>query len=77
MMKPMRGKLPELVEAIAESDKARAEWVKAYAEWEAYAELVKAYAELAKALRHPSVFALHAKECPNCSWNGTSIFGEK
>jgi len=47
LMKPVRGKLPELA-------KAYAEWAKAYAA--------------------PSVLALHAKECPNCPWNGETIF---
>jgi hypothetical protein len=43
--------------------KARAEWVKADAEWD-------------KARADPSVLALHAKECPNCPWNGATIFPE-
>jgi len=96
LMKPVRGKLPELAKARAELAKAYAEWVKADAEWvkadaewvkaraelaKAYAELakadaewVKARAELAKAYAAPSVLALHAKECPNCPWNGETIF---
>ena len=46
LMKPVRGKLPELDKAYAEWDKARAEWDKARAEWgNASAEFVKAYAE--------------------------------
>jgi len=68
LMKPVRGKLPELA-------KAYAEWAKAYAKWvKADAELAKAYAEWAKAYAAPSVLALHAKECPNCPWNGETIF---
>ena len=75
LMKPVRGKLPELDKASAELLKARAEWEKACAEWEkARAELLKARAELDKAQRHPSVLALHAKECLNCPWDGTTIF---
>ena len=61
LMKPVWGKLPDL-------DKARAELLKARA------ELLKAGAGLGKALRHPSVLALHAKECLNCPWDGTTIF---
>ena len=50
LMKPVRGKLPELDKARAEWDKARAEWDKAHAEWDkAGAEFVKASAEWDKA----------------------------
>ena len=81
LMKPVRGKLPELdkagaefVKARAEWDKARAERDKAYAEWnKAGAEFVKASAEWDKARADPAVLSLHAKECPNCPWNGRTI----
>ena len=102
LMKPVRGKLPELdkavaefVKASAERDKASAEWGKAYAEWDnasaewnkaraerdkayaewdkAGAEFVKAYAEWDNASADPAVLSLHAKECPNCPWNGRTI----
>jgi len=52
-------------------DKAYAEWTKARAEW------TKARAELDRARASPSVLALHAKECPNCPWNGETIFPPK
>jgi len=58
----------ESVKADAELDKARAEWAKADA------ESVKADAEWDKACRLSSVLALHAEECPNCPWNGETIF---
>ena len=75
LMKPVRGKLPELAKAGAEWVKAGAEWAKARAEWDkAGAEWDKAYAEWVKAIKHPSVLALHAKECPNCPWDGKTIF---
>jgi hypothetical protein len=79
----------ELAKADAELVKARAEWDKAYAEWakagaeldktgaewdKAGAEWDKAGAEWDKAIKHPSVLALHAKECPNCPWDGKTIF---
>jgi len=95
LMKPVRGKLPELDKARAEWGKAYAEFVKARAEWDkAYAECVmtraewnKAYAEWNKARAEwdkaraewdnasadPAVLSLHAKECPNCLWNGRTI----
>ena len=89
LMKPVRGKLPEWEKARAELLKAGAAWEKAYVEWDkagakldkagaefnkAHAEWGKARAEMLKALRHPSVLALHAKECPDCPWDGKTIF---
>jgi len=53
----------ELGKAYAELDKARAEWDKARAEWE------KASAEWNKEIE-----ALHREECPNCPWDGGTIF---
>jgi len=58
----------ELDRARAELDRARAEWDRARAEWD------KARVEWYKASASPSVLALHAKECPNCPWNGETIF---
>ena len=71
----------ELDKAYAEWDKARAEWgkayaefVKAYAEWDkARAEWDNASAEWDNASADPAVLSLHAKECPNCPWNGRTI----
>jgi len=40
------------------------------------AEWIKAYAEWVKASAAPSVLKLHAKECPNCPWDGFTIFPE-
>ena len=63
LMKPVRGKLPKLDKACAEWGKARAELDKACAEWD-------------KARADPKVLALHAKECPDCPWDGRTIFPE-
>jgi multidrug resistance efflux pump len=66
--------------AEAELDKARAEWAKAVAELsKARAERDKAEAELDKAeAQHKiEIEALHKKECPNCPWDGSSIFGRE
>ena len=65
LMKPVRGKLPELDKASAELVKARAELVKASAEWD------KACAELDKARADT---AIHADICPDCPWDGHTIF---
>jgi hypothetical protein len=77
LMKPVRGKLPKLDKACAEWGKACAEWGKARAEWDkACAEWDKARAEWDKACADPKVLALHAKECPDCPWDGRTIFPE-
>ncbi len=65
----------EWVKVNAELDKANAEWVKARAKWDkANAELSKANAECIKVCSVPSVLKLHVKECPNCPWDGKTIF---
>ena len=65
----------EFAKANAEWNTARAEWNKARAEWDkANAELAKASAELAKAT--PDT-AIHADICPDCPWDGHTIFPRK
>ena len=39
-------------------------------------KLDKARAEWDKARADPKVLALHAKECPDCPWDGRTIFPE-
>jgi uncharacterized protein YdeI (YjbR/CyaY-like superfamily) len=85
LMKPVRGKLPdEVVKAYAARDKANAAYDKAYAARDkAYAACVKAYAARDKAdaardkaiKKHmKKIEALHKKECPDCPWDGKTIF---
>src|SRR3989344_4557381 len=64
LFKPVQGRLPEAVV------KAR----QAYDE--AYQTRDKAYQAFDKALKDnmAEIEALHAKECPNCPWNGHTIF---
>ena len=50
--------------------KAYSEWNKAYSEWNKALEALHA-SELDNALE-----ALHAVECPDCPWNGRTIFPE-
>jgi tetratricopeptide (TPR) repeat protein len=76
----------EAWKAYVEAKKAYNEARKAHNEaWEAYVEAGKAYVEAGKAYveagkayveagKAPEVLALHAKECPNCPWNGETIF---
>jgi hypothetical protein len=56
------------VKADAARDKAYAAWVKADAAW------VKAYAAWVKT-DEKNIIASHAKDCPNCKWEGDSIDG--
>ena len=88
LMRPVRGKIPvalaragaALHKAYAAWQKAYAAWHKAYAAWQkAYAALQKAYAALQKAytVALPALEKLHAQECPNCSWDGKTIFPKK
>ena len=73
LLKPVQGALPKTVvkaraaclKAGAAYDKARAAYDKA---WAAY--------DKARAAYLPEIEALHAKECPNCPWDGKTIFTE-
>jgi hypothetical protein len=57
----------KLQEAYAKRQEADAKWQEAYAKWqEAYAKWQEADAK--------SINELHAKECPNCPWNGETFF---
>ena len=85
LMQPVRGPLPaELDKVSAEWDKARAKWDKASAEldkasaeWgKARAKWVKTGAEWGKASAAalPELERLHAEQCPDCLWDGQTIF---
>ena len=67
LLKPVQGKLPDDVH------KARAAYNKAGA------DVDKALAALDKAIADnlPAIMALHEKECPNCPWDGKTIFPEE
>ena len=85
LFKPLKGKLPQEVvkagqeyikarqrynKAGQENDKARQEYDKAAQEYN------KAWQEYDKALNNNKelIEALHKAECPNCPWNGRTIF---
>src|SRR3990167_1564814 len=60
LLKVVKGRLPaKLVEAGKAYDEA----------WAAYNEARKVHVEALKA-EMPAILKLHAKECPNCPWNG-------
>ena len=64
LFKKVQGELPEAyVKAREADDKAGEAYVKA---WEAYDKAWEACKE--------EILALHAKECPNCPWDGETIF---
>ncbi len=71
--------------AYAKWKEANAKWreatpkrYKAYAKWaeweEADAKWKKAYAKWESSPEWKDVEILHKKECPNCPWNGETIF---
>jgi hypothetical protein len=64
----------------AEYKAAHAKWRAAYAEWEAAdAKYQAAWAEWEDAYRDnlAAIEALHKIECPDCPWNGETIFTRK
>jgi len=78
LLKPVCGELPsEVVEAgLAHGEAWRAydEPRRAYGEaWRAYDEARRAYGE-AITRNLPAIEALHAIECPDCPWDGHTIF---
>ena len=92
LFKPVRGTLPrEVVEAgksYHEAWKAYDEASKTAGKthdkvWKSYHEASKAYDEAwkvcEKALKNnmPAIEDLHRKECPDCPWDGHSIFPNK
>ena len=88
LMKPVKGKLPaKFVKAGAAYNKAGATYDKAGAAYDkAWATYVKAWAAHVKAWAaynkvwaacKPQIEKLHAKECPDCPWDGKTIFPEE
>ena len=78
LFKKVKGKLPSaVVKAWVAYDKAWVAYDKASAAYDkAGAAYVKARAAFVKALADnmPAILELHAKECPNCPWDGKTIF---
>ena len=71
LLKPVQGELPAaLNKAKAALDKAFTARDKAFT---AYAKAWAAYVKAGAACM-PEIEALHAIECPDCPWDGTSIF---
>ena len=93
LMKPVRGQLPILVvkagaaceKVWAAYEKARAAYERAASEkmWVASRKAIVAYrkkwATCEKMITDnmPAIEALHRKECPNCPWDGKTIFPNK
>jgi len=76
-----KDRLPKsLVKAGAKWDKAGAKWDKAWTEWvKAWTEWDKAVAEWDKAIDKNKQYLekLHKELCPDCPWDGHSIFKEE
>ena len=71
LFKPVKGDLPqEVIKASQACDEA----------WQVYDKARQIFNEarqaLDKALKNnmPVIIALHKEECPNCSWDGKTIF---
>ena len=78
LLKPVQGELPAaLNKAKAARDKAFTAYAKARAAldkaWAAY-DKARAALDKAWAAYMPEIEALHAIECPDCPWDGTTIF---
>ena len=79
LFQPVKGNLPEEVieawRAYYEAGQAPNEAGRApnEASWQAYNEAGQAYRE-AVDKNMPAIKALHAEECPNCPWDGYTIF---
>ena len=85
LFQPVLGELPSnLVEAAKAYDKARTAYIKAR---DAYIKAAHPYIEASRAYSkaraaylkemmkcRKAIEILHAKECPNCPWNGKTIF---
>ena len=74
LLKPVQGTLPpRLVTARAVLDRANAVLDRANAEWDrAWAVWYRAKAECL-----PEIETLHRQECPDCPWDGKTIFPER
>ena len=78
LLKKVKGVLPK---ACQDAYKARWEADKAWQEadkacWEAYKACQEAYKACQEAYKawQDEIEALHKLECPNCPWDGTTIF---
>jgi len=74
LLKPVKGTLPpELIEAGQAYNEAR----RAYDEaWQAYIEAGLACKEMIQ-VHKEEIERLHAEECPDCPWDGKTIFSQE
>ncbi len=80
LCRPVKGKLPI---AVKKAGIAYSTAAKAYIEtptfggdiWSAMNKSRKAYQEVVED-NMPAIEELHRKECPDCPWDGKTIFGE-
>jgi len=67
-------------EAERTYDEARRAYIEAWQAYQAYYETGQAYEKARRAYNEalkrnmPAIMALHAFECPDCPWNGRTIF---
>jgi hypothetical protein len=71
LLKPVKGELPQ---AFVEARRAYDEASRAYEEaWRVYDDAWLAYDD-ARGAHKTEIEALHAQECPDCPWDGKTIF---
>ena len=71
LLKPVAGKLPEAIyQAREKYSQAREKYIQAEVE---YGQAEVEYGQARKKYRS-EIEALHAIECPDCPWDGTTIF---
>ena len=81
LLKVVKGELPkEFVEAWQKCDETWQEYVEARQKYdEAWQKYYKAWQGCVEAYKkyESQILALHEKECPNCPWNGKTIFSKE
>lgn len=84
LLQPVQGKLPKAVlDAGANFVEADEAWHKAHLEKDGIGSAdfklfrVRDVYLAAMIYNKEAIDALHAKECPDCTWNGTTIFPDK
>ena len=71
LMQPVAGELPKTV--VAAGEKFYATWKVSVMDWDDYDAARRAF-ELVLKAHETEIQVLHSQECPNCPWDGYTIF---
>ena len=82
LMRPVKGKLPDEVTGaygVAEEATARAWWTATWDVGDTLAIAARTQGKLKEIISNnrKAIEELHRKECPDCPWNGETIFPEE